>query len=313
MIALGWCAGCNYPQARLADNDSLPVRVRDSLRQLDTYNYAWGTNLQLEADSIDLECLPIKDAYCRLWRGDRVVVAEFAVYPTDSVDSVWVKLAHTQEEQGWLRQSTMMGAFVPTDSVSQAIHLFSDTHAQTFIFIFTLFVMLWLVNLYRKRGMKLVYFADIDSIYPLLLCLLMAFCATIYETMQVWAPDTWQRFYFNPTLSPFKVPFILSLFLAGLWLFLIVFLAVLDDIFRQLSPFMAFFYLVGLATGCIFCYFFFILTTKIYIGYFFFAAFLYLFLRRLRSTLLSDRYYCGHCGTKLQRKGVCPRCGAVNS
>ena len=31
------------------------------------------------------------------------------------------------------------------------------------------------------------------------------FCATIYESIQVFAPETWQHFYFNPTLSPFKV------------------------------------------------------------------------------------------------------------
>lgn len=64
-----------------------------------------------------------------LYRGDRVVVAEFAIHPADSVDSVWVKLAHSQEVQGWLRESEMMHAFVPTDSISQAIYLFSDTHA----------------------------------------------------------------------------------------------------------------------------------------------------------------------------------------
>ena len=35
-----------------------------------------------------------------LYRGDRVVVAEFAIHPADSVDSVWVKLAHSQEVLG---------------------------------------------------------------------------------------------------------------------------------------------------------------------------------------------------------------------
>ena len=66
------------------------------------------------------------------------MVAEFAIHPADSVDSVWVKLAHSQEVQGWLRESEMMHAFVPTDSISQAIYLFSDTHASYFIIIFCL-------------------------------------------------------------------------------------------------------------------------------------------------------------------------------
>ena len=54
-------------------------------------------------------------------------MAEFAVHPADSVDSVWVKLAHTQDEQGWVREKELKKSFVPTDSISQAIHLFSDT------------------------------------------------------------------------------------------------------------------------------------------------------------------------------------------
>lgn len=47
-----------------------------------------------------MECLPIKDTYIALYKGDRVVVAEFAIHPADSVDSVWVKLAHTQGGAG---------------------------------------------------------------------------------------------------------------------------------------------------------------------------------------------------------------------
>ena len=57
------------------------------------------------------------------------MVAEFAIHPADSVDSVWVKLAHSQEVQGWIREKDMMRAFVSTDSISQAIYLFSETHA----------------------------------------------------------------------------------------------------------------------------------------------------------------------------------------
>ena len=175
----------------------------------------------------------------------------------------------------------MMHAFVPTDSISQAIYLFSDTHASYFIIIFALFVAVWLFRAFRRKQLRMVYFNDIDSLYPLLLCLLMAFCATIYESIQVFAPETWQHFYFNPTLSPFKVPFVLSAFLMGIWLFIVVLLAVLDDLFRQLSPAAAVFYLLGLASCCIFCYFFFILTTQIYIGYLFIAVFVWVFLLSL--------------------------------
>lgn len=312
VIATAAFTGCHYTKLSFSSEDSIPEKTRDSLAYLYEHNYTLGTNLLVATDSVKMACLPVKDLFVTLHRDDRVVVAEFDMHPTDSVDSVWVRLAHAQDVQGWVRETEMKELFVPTDSISQAIHLFSHTYAKYFIAIFTLFVAAWLFSVYRKRQLKMVYFDDIDSIYPLLLCLLMAFCATIYESMQVWVPDTWEHFYYNPTFSPFRVPFILSLFLLGLWCFLIVFLAVLDDLFRQLSPGMAVFYLLGLASCCIFCYYFFILTTHIYVGYLFLAAFSLIFVHRLRISLTSARYRCGRCGGKMKQKGVCPHCGAIN-
>jgi hypothetical protein len=304
-------SSCHYPRPNLED-ETLSAKTRDSLTYLYERHYTWNTNLEVRNDSVSLACLPVKDCYNMLYKGDRVVVAEFAIHPQDSVDSVWVKLAHTQDIQGWIRETDMIHSFVPTDSISQSIYLFSDTHASYFIVVFALFVAVWLFRAFRRKQLRMVYFNDIDSVYPLLLCLLMAFSATIYESIQVFVPDTWQHFYFNPTLSPFKVPFILSAFLLSLWLFIVVLLAVLDDLFRQLTPAAAVFYLLGLASCCIFCYFFFILTTHIYIGYLFLAVFIYVFYRRFRISLSTSRYRCGNCGQKLKAKGVCPHCGAIN-
>lgn len=287
-------------------------RACDSLECLQRRNYTWNTNLELYADSVDLACLPVKDCYKRLYRGDRVVVAEFAVHPQDPTDSIWVKLAHSQEVQGWIRESEMKQAFVPTDSISQFIYFFSRTHASYFIIVFALSVLVGLVRAFRKKRLQLVCFDDIDSVYPLLLCLLMAFSATVYETIQVFAPDEWERFYFNPTLSPLRVPPLLSLFLSGIWLFIVVLVAVLDDLFRQLQPLAAVSYLIGLAACCIFCYFFFILTTHFYVGYLFLMVLAWLFVRRVRSSLSVPHYRCGRCGEKLKAKGICPKCGARN-
>lgn len=304
-------ASCHYSRPNL-QAEGISGKTRDSLAYLYERHYTLNTNLEVVSDSVVLACLPVKDCYNILYKGDRVVVAEFAIQPADSADSVRVKLAHSQEVQGWIGEREMMRSFAPTDSISQFIYLFSDTHASYFVIIFALFIAAWLFRLFRRKQLKMVYFNDIDSVYPLLLCLLMAFSATVYESMQVFAPETWEHFYFNPTLSPFKVPFILSVFLLSIWLFIIVLLAVLDDLFRQLTPAAAVFYLLGLASCCIFCYFFFILTTHIYIGYLFLAAFTCLFLKRLRTTLTVYRYRCGHCGQKLKRKGRCPGCGAIN-
>ena len=273
LLCLFLLSSCYYKTPAL-DSEELSKKTKDSLTYLYERHYTWNTNLEVVDDSISLECLPIKDTFIQLNRGDRVVVAEFAVHPADSVDSIWVKLAHTQDEQGWIREKELKKSFAPTDSISQAIHLFSDTHASYFVVIFALFVGAYLFRAFRRKQLQMVYFNDIDSVYPLFLCLLMAFSATIYESMQVFVPETWEHFYFNPTLSPFKVPFILSVFLLSIWLFLIVALAVLDDLFQQLTPAAAIFYLLGLMSCCIFCYFFFILMTHIYIGYLFLTFFI---------------------------------------
>ena len=154
---------CHYPRPDL-ENGKLGAKTRDSLAYLYERHYTWNTNLEVQDDSVTIACLPVKDCYNTLYKGDRVVVAEFAIHPADSVDSVWVKLAHSQEVQGWLREKDMMRAFVPTDSISQAIYLFSDTHASYFIVIFALFVAVWLFRAFRRRQLQMVCFNDIDSV-----------------------------------------------------------------------------------------------------------------------------------------------------
>ena len=304
-------ASCTYPRPGLSDERMSP-HTRDSLACLYERHYTWGTNLLVRADSVCLERLPLKGAYEVLRRGDRVVVAEVAVHPADSVDSVWVKLAHTQEEQGWLRECDMMRAFVPDDSISQAIHLFSDTHTPYFLLVLAAFTVVWLVRMARRKQTRQVFLNDIDSLYPLLLCLLMACCATLYESIQIFAPGTWQHFYFNPTLSPLHVPPVLAAFLTGLWLFVVVLLAALDDLFRQLPFTAAIAYLLGLAACCILCYIVFILTTRIYIGYALLALMTAMFLRRTCLSPRHPHYRCGQCGHKLGSRGTCPHCGALN-
>lgn len=303
-------ASCHYVAPDLTDTSD--ERTRDSLTYLYERHYTWNANLVLRADSVQLTILPLKENFDTLHRGDRVVVAEFDVHPQDSIDSIWVKVAHSQEVQGWLRECDMKQAFVPADSISQAIHLFSNTHVPYFIGICALFVAFWLIRMLRKQPARRRGLAAVDSVYPMLLCLLMACCATLYETMQVFVPETWEHFYYNPTLSPFKVPGILSLFLLSFWLFIIVLVATVDVVFRRLRFIEALYMLLGLAAACIFCYFFFILTTHIYIGYLFLLIFAGIFASTLYRSLRTSRYRCGNCGEVLREKGVCPHCGAVN-
>lgn len=114
----------------------------------------------------------------------------------------------------------------------------------------------------------MVYFNDIDSLYPLLLCLLMAFCATIYESIQVFAPETWQHFYLILPCrrSRYRLCFLLS---DG---YLAVYSGVAGGTRRFVSPVKSGggrILSVGAGLLLHLLLFFFILTTSIYVGYLF--------------------------------------------
>ena len=303
-------SGCHYAVTdQSIHNDS--IAAIDSSNNLLQRSYSINTNLELWADSFLIEELPIKDSYFLLEKGKRVVVAEIAVHPTDTVDSIWVKLAHSQEVQGWVRESELIEYFVPTDSISETIYLLRNTYAPYFIIVFAVLVIILILRAFSKRKLRSVYFNDIDSIYPLLLCFLISMSATLYESMQLFVPETWEHFYFNPTLSPFKTPLILSLFLLCIWASVIVFIAVIDDSFKLLLPTAAVFYMLGLFSACIFCYFFFIYTTHYYVGYLLLLILFILFIRKVYKSL-SCNYVCGNFRKKIKDKGICPYCGADN-
>ncbi|MDR0960974.1 MAG: hypothetical protein LBM62_00205 [Mediterranea sp.] len=310
-LLIAFCLlSCHYSPPNIEVTE-MNAATRDSLSYLYTYHYTLGTNLQLQVDSLEIACLPVKDCRYMLYKGDRVVVAQFDTHPVDSTET-WVKLAHTQVIQGWIKESEVVKSFMPANGISQFIYLFSHTYAPFFVGIFALFVGIRLWRRFRHKQFNVVFINDIDTFYPGLLCVLMGVSATIYATLQMFVPETWEHFYFNPTLSPFKVPLLLSLFLVNIWLLAVVLLAALDDVFRLLPPLSALLYLLGLLSACIFCYFFFIWTTYIYVGYLFLLLLFGLFFVRLRRILQANRYRCGHCGRKLTGKGVCPKCGWRN-
>ena len=281
---------CHYPYQEMLDDDELDQRVRDSLSMLLERHYAPGVNLELLTDSLNLACLPLQNCTNMLYKGDHVVIAEIRKDTTNINDSIWVKLAHSDGVQGWVYEKELKRQFVPTDSISQAIHVFSGAN----------------------KAVLVVWFNDIDSLYPLFLCLVVAFSSTLYESMQLFAPGTWETFYYNPTFSPLKLPWILKLFIGSLWLIIIAAIAAVSEVFRHLSGWSVLYYLVGLMAACIFCYLFFMLTTHLYVGYFFILLLTSMFLRRLWLRSLRYPYRCGQCGHKLRQKGVCPLCGSLN-
>jgi len=302
---------CEYPKPVFTEE--MTKETKDSLNYLYEYHFTLDTNFEVLADSINLACLPLQDCENMVYQGDRVVVAEIHADTLLPRDSVLIKLAHSQEIQGWVYLKDIRPYFLPVNDISNAIHIFKDTHVIYFLVILALFIIAIIVRAFRKQQLRMIYFNDIGSTYPLFLCLLMAFSATLYETMQLFYPETWEHFYYNPTLSPFEVPFILSVQIVCFWLFWVTFIAALTEAFRLLNADNALFYILGLASALVLSYFGFIYGTRFYIGYVFLAAFIGLFLYRTVQLMKATHYRCGKCGHPLQHKGVCPHCGAINN
>lgn len=297
---------------------ALPIRVdgegeegeeESSVVDLPERPYALNSNFKVTADTLWLHQLPFTDSLPVL-KDNELVVAELAIHADDPTDSVWVKVARDQETIGWLPEHQLLENIVPVDPISQCIHLFSDTHTLYFFLIVGIFFLTFAYRAMKRKKTKLIWLNDIDSIFPIMLSWLLACVATLYNSMQYFVPQTWERYYYDPSLNPFDLPLILGLFVLSVWCIFLMGVALLDDLFHQTTFEVAFFYLIGLASCCIFLYIFFTYLW-IYAAYVCLIAYTYCCFRWLKH---SNRYpyACGACGAKMRAKGICPHCGALN-
>ncbi len=287
-------------------------RAVDSLVCLQERHYTWGSNFKVVADSLRLESFPVKGRGAVVYRGERVVVAEFMVQPADSVDSIWVKVAHSQEVQGWLRESELLPRIVPDDPVSRFIHFFSGVRVLAFMALLSVFAVFSLFLYSRRRGGFLLCPVAADGFYPLLWLSFLSLAAVSYGTLRRFFPEVWLHFYFNPVLNPFAHPFVLCAFLSCVWASLVALLAAVDDLFRHSSSHEFFVCMLGWFALGMACGLFFAFATYYYVGYALCALWLACLVKRYRSCQGGRAYRCGHCGAWLQSKGACPCCGALN-
>lgn len=271
--------------------------------------YALNSNFRVTTDTLWLHQLPLLDSI-PVREGDELVVAEITARKEMEGDSVWVKVARDQETIGWVPERQLLSHIVPIDPISRCIHLFSNSHALPFFLVLAVFFLCFVYRALRRKQIKLIWLNDIDSVFPITLSWLMAAAATLYNSMQHFVPETWERYYYDPSLNPFDLPFVLGLFVLSVFLILLLGVALLDDLFHQTTMEVAFFYLLGLASCCIFLYIFFTYLW-VYLAYLAFIAYSVWCVRRLRKAN-SYPYACGACGAKMRSKGICPHCGALN-
>ncbi|MBQ7495769.1 MAG: zinc ribbon domain-containing protein [Bacteroidaceae bacterium] len=294
---------------------TLPPRASEAQRP-----YGVGYNFHVHAESLLLQedrpmhwCQGVAETSDSLFvfHDNHIVVAAITVIPEDCVDSVWVKVARDQFTMGWTHETDLLAAASPDDPISQAIRLLSTPLVQWLLSLLTVFLMMALcVSLRLRHPAALPVLRDIPTMNPtlLMICLLASLC--FYAVIQQQSPELWAQFYFHPTLNPFSQPWQLCLFLASLWLTLLLAILCVDDAFSLLSARHAVIYLLALCD---------------------LLLLLLLLARRLSPTLLflcsvslgcvllyrywhhaRPLYTCGSCGAPLRHKGTCPHCGVIN-
>lgn len=291
----------------------------DSMHFAATHHYSFNDNFIVSADSLVLvrqqpeetvNELPV-DSFA-VSHGNHLVVADIRTIPTDSIDSIWVQVATETSEFGWSREQTLLKHCAPDDPISIFIKTFSNKRLRYGVITLVLIAAIYLFRRLRHRNIPIVHLNDIPSFYPALLALLVAFTATLYASIQLFAAEQWQEFYFHPTLNPFGQPTILALFLVCVWAIIIVAIAAVDVVRKRLPLEDAILYLCQLAAICAINYLVFSLTTLVFVGYFLLIAYVVF---AIRQYLRNDRprYLCGNCGAPMTKKGVCPHCGAKNA
>lgn len=252
----------------------------DSLSFYSTHHYTQNFNFLVKADSLHLKYDPNSSVSpefidentlavdsVTFFRGDHIVVADIKTIPSDSIDSVWVKVARDQVAMGWVRESELLPAVTPDDPISVFIDTFSNKHLLFFLALLVLVGSAYGLRKLHSQNAYIIHFNDIPSYYPTVLAVLVAASATFYSSIQLFGPETWRHFYYHPTLNPFVVPFHLQLFLMSVWAIVIMTIATIDDVCHHLSLSDAVLYLLGLAGVCAVLYVVFSITTLYYIGY----------------------------------------------
>ncbi len=300
LLALLLC-GCYNRGPITPDAWDLTRQQLDSISFYTTHHYTQNFNFVVTGDSLVVvaqqpEDMAVPDVVSveiqtesgeyhkdsiTLLRNERIVVADIKTVPSDTIDSVWVKVARDQLTFGWVHESELLSKVSPDDPISQFIDFFSDAHLLIFLAFCVVVVAAYGIRRLLRRGAKIVHFNDIPSFYPTALCLLVASSAVLYSSIQLFGAETWRHFYYHPSLNPFALPFWLGVFVSSVWAIVIVAIATVDDVTRQLPLGASILYLSGLGAICAVCYVVFSITTLYYVGYPLLIAYYVFAFRRL--------------------------------
>ena len=302
-----------------ADSDSIPTIVtyvdttatNDStqasltLQQVDsvvfrvTHHYSANFNFLVKADSLTLiprEGDLLTDT-CHVYRGDIIAVAAIKTLPGDSIDSIWVKVASNQQTMGWLRESELLKGTTPDDTISEMLDALSSSRAIWMSALVAVGIIAFILG--RKKIEKktapqkvqelFAFIHGMPSCYPALFLLLVALMASLYASVQNFVPEFWMEYYFHPTLNPLVLPPLMAILVALLWLVIITFIAVVDEVYHHFYFLNGITYLAKLVGTAMLCYLLISWTTLFYVGYLLLAVLAYFLLKQIVRTIAETK------------------------
>lgn len=280
--------------------DVLTTQQIDSINFRINHHYCENFNFVVIADSLILvphEGDLIRDT-CVVYKNDIVVVADIQeVSNSDStvvnLSSYNIKVAKNQFNMGWLSEKELLNGGVPDDDISMMLYHLSNSRG---IWMSALVAICLLLLLFgrnnnmdghcnARRDLFLNFFNRLNInrfglTYPKFFIASVAILATIYASVQNLIPQYWQEYYFHPTLNPFQLPFVMALLVTNLWMVIILFIAVIDEVYHSsnfLNGLSFVFELLGIA---IIVYILMSWSTLFYFGYLLLPLFLFSLFRK---------------------------------
>ena len=273
---------CYHRGQQTPDAWDLTRQQYDSISFSTTHHYTQNYNFVVNADHLPLADNVADQAFDTLYvvRGERIVVAAIQTVPADTIDSIWVKVASNQITMGWIPENELLKGATPNDLISEMLDALSSSRAIWMSAIAAIGLIAIIIG--RKKTVKKKdlmslsnFIYEMESPYPAFFLLLVAIMASIYASVQNFVPEFWQEYYFHPTLNPLVLPPVMASLVVVLWLVIITFIAVIDEVYHHFYFLPGIIHLAKILGAAMLVYLVISWTTLIYIGYPLLAALAY--------------------------------------
>ena len=255
----------------------------DSLVFRLTHHYSINFNFVVKADSIML--IPREgDAgdTCYVKDGELIAVAAIS----NHIDTLWVKVAHDQYTMGWIAESELLKHSSPDDPISEILYALSGSRGIWMSILAAIGLSAFFVKQRKNNRMRLFSLEQMQSPYPSMFLALIAVMAVLYSSVQNFVPEYWQEYYFHPSLNPLMLPPLMATLVVCVWLLIITFIAVCDEVYHNFDVLDGAIYIFELLGIGMIVYLTVSWTTIIFIGYLLAPVFLhYLYVRNKRKLI----------------------------